>query len=456
MLPPNLAPYEYVWPQPGTLVAPAWQRLDGTPLLARPLPESVDELARDSRWPALFPSPICIVTVADGEAVAMERVVGPSIVNRFPYVMALSLCVEDLSGRHYARSRFVDMLASGKQAAIQFLVPGAALDAALGAIADLRDSQADARISATRLPTRRAFSNSAPVFKDAYLVYEGRLIAGEASIKVGSHRVFFLQINAIQLREDIAQGRESILWRSLPTWDSRRTSGHIKVARAVREAELARLKFQKPYTAHYRFPAPSTVAFEATAHAHGMAIRELPPDPAAQVEVDNDRARWPCFFPSSVGVITSRAADGRVAVMPCGSTTVVSRHPMVIAPCISYNPVNERYAARATLDIIRESGRFACGVPFISDEILEFIGFTGNISLKTDPDKLAKCGLDSAVLGANPVLLDLPVTFDCRVIGEKLLGTHAMVLGEVERVFVREDVSERHPLRWCPWATVSG
>ncbi len=456
MLPTPLAPYEYVWPRPGSLAAPAWHRLEGTRLLARSLPESADELARDSRWPALYPSPICIVTTADGEAVAMERVVGPSIVNRFPYIMALSLCLEDLSGRHYSRSKFVDTLASGKAAAIQFLGPGVALDAVLGTIARLPDSDAHARISETGLPTRRAFSNSAPVFKDAYLVYEGKLLAGEASTKIGSHRVFFIQINAIQLREDIADGREAILWRSLPAWQAHHKPEHIEEARAVRKAELDRLKFQKLYTTHYRFPAPSTVAFEPTTRAHGMAIRELPPDPARQVEVDNERARWPCFFPSSVGVITSRTANGRSAVMPCGSTMVVSRHPMVIAPCISYNPINERYAPRATLDVIRESGRFACGVPYISDDIVEFITFTGNVSLNTDPNKLAQCGLDAAVLGANPVLLDLPVTFECRVVGEKLLGTHAMIFGEVEQVLVRDDVSERNPMRWCPWATLSG
>src|SRR5207248_10222771 len=66
--------------------AGGWRRAaDGG--VERALPEPAAELARDSRWPALFPSPICLVTAAHGTTAVLERVVGPSIVNRFPYVL---------------------------------------------------------------------------------------------------------------------------------------------------------------------------------------------------------------------------------------------------------------------------------------------------------------------------------------------------------------------------------
>lgn len=456
MLRVELAPHLYAWPRLDSIDPSLWRPLDGTGLIARAMPESQAQIERDSRWPALFPSPVCIVTTSDGDHAAMERVVGPSIVNRFPYVMALSVCVTELSARHHARARFIESLERGRQAVVQFLPPGPALDSALGVIASIPDAKTETRIEASGLPTRRGFGVDAPVLQSAYLAYEGRLVAGGGTFDVGSHRVFLLEISAIQLREDIADARQAIFWQSLPEWEPAKRPVGIALERDLRERELDRLAYRKPYTAHYRFPASSTVAFEPTARAHGMAIRDLPPLPEDHIEVDNERARWPCFFPSSVGIITSWTASGHPAVMPCGSTMVVSRQPLVIAPCVSYSAINERYAPRGTLDAIRHARSFACGVPYLSDEIIEFITYTGNVSLRDDPGKLAHAGLEYRALGRNPVLLDLPVTFDCRLVGEKRLGTHVMFLGEVERILVRQDLSAGNALRWCPWATVTG
>jgi len=95
-LSPALAPYRYRWPREELAEAGGWRRAaDGG--VERALPEPAAELARDSRWPALFPSPVCLVTAAHGTTAVLERVVGPSIVNRFPYVLALSFCVQPLS-----------------------------------------------------------------------------------------------------------------------------------------------------------------------------------------------------------------------------------------------------------------------------------------------------------------------------------------------------------------------
>src|SRR4029077_17992196 len=113
-----------------------------------------------------------------------------------------------------------------------------------------------------------------------------------------------------------------------------------------------------------------------------------------QVEVDNDRARWPCFFPSSAGMITSWCEDGTPNVMPCGSTTIVSRNPLVIAPCISYARINDRYAARASLELIRKGGRFRCGVPFINDVVVDAMRYAGKVSITLDRDKVANAGLE--------------------------------------------------------------
>lgn len=462
MLRDSLKPYRYLWPSSDVHADPHWQAADGARFSVRRMPESPDEMAGDSRWPAFFPSPICVVTAADGSSAVLERVVGPSIVNRFPYVMALKFCARSLSKRHYARRAFLNVLESGRTVAVQFLEPGSALDRVLGVIASGTEADALGRPRRTGLATRRALTSDAPVFVDAYLVYEARLVEpsvgfqGEAIyaqpwMDVGSHRMVFLEITAIQLRRDIAEGRTQILWRSLPAWSPK---GGSELRASDIEQGSADGRYQKGYTPHYAFPSAGTIAFSSDAIEEGMAVLHLPPRPLDQVELDNDRSRWPCFFPSSVGMITTWAEGGRPNLMPCGSTSVVSRHPLIIAPCVSYAAINERYAPRATLELIRRNGAFGCGVPYIDDAIIEAIKYAGNISLPKDTDKVARAGLAFEEGELAPVLPALPIHFECRVVEEVPLGTHVMFLGEARRILVRGDVTPDNPIEWCPWADV--
>lgn len=459
----SLARYDYCWPRAELGRSPHWQPIGGGNAIVRDMPEDAGELAADSRWPALFPSPIGFVTTAYNGRTALEKVVGVSIVNRFPYVIALSLCREPLSHRHHARCAFIKTLEQSGCAAVQFLPPGPVTDSALQAIASVPEDRTHERIASARLPIRKALTHDAPVFDDAYLVYEARFVrpardfAGQGIyaspwLEAGSHRVCFLEITAIQLRRDIADGRSQIRWQSLPVW---RPNGPLQEPVDPPPASgNGHGRYAKSYTPDYRFPSAGTVAFEADDYRDGMAIRYLAPLPEDQVEVDNDRARWPCFFPSSLGMITTWQAEGRANVMPCGSTTVVSRHPLMIAPCVSYAAINERYAPRATLNAIRRTGRFGCGVPFHHDTIVEAIAHTGNHSIADDPHKVARAGLAVQADDWAPVLPALPIHFDCEVTGEVRLGTHAMFLGRVRRIRIRGDVTPDQPVHWCPWAEV--
>jgi flavin reductase (DIM6/NTAB) family NADH-FMN oxidoreductase RutF len=458
----TLADYHYRWPTADLKNDPRWRPVEGKPTLMREMPESEDELTADSRWPAFFPSPICLVSASDGTNVALEKVVGASIVNRFPYVIALSFCKQELSLRHHARRAFTDVLECGGCVAVQYLPPGPDLDRAMGSITAVPDAETSSRIGRTGLPVRKGITNDAPIFESAYMAYEARLarpgrdfegrpIYQEPWVDVGSHRVYFLEINAIQLRQDIALGESQIHWSSLPAWQQQI---HDDGERLENVETIRHSGYKKPYTPHYVFPSAGTAAFEFDGLENGMAVKHLPPLPEDQIEVDNDRARWPCFFPSSAGMITTWADDGLPNLMPCGSTTVLSRHPMIIAPCISYAAINQRYAPRATLDILRTTGTFGCGVPFIGDEIVRAIKYAGNTSIAEDPNKIRNSGLRVERWERAPQLSDLPVHFECEVRGEVRLGTHILFLGEVRRILVRADVTPENPLEWCPWAAV--
>jgi flavin reductase (DIM6/NTAB) family NADH-FMN oxidoreductase RutF len=459
-LPDELSPYRYLWPRSELALSPAWTPdAHGGEFLHRAMPEQTEDLRLDSRWPALFPSPICFVTTGSGESMALEKVVGASIVNRFPYIVAVSLCRQPLSARHYVRNRFMELLEQSEEVAVQFVSPGAALDRAMNAIASVPDERTTERLAHAGLSVRTGRTNGAPVMSDAYLVYEARLVKpnrdseqmpiySEPWTDAGSHRIYYLEITAIQLREDIASGKSQIHWRSLPAWRPERT-------RPAREAAaIPGAGYQKPYTANYVFPSPGTIGFESDEMLDGMAVKYLPPLAQDQVEIDNDRARWPCFFPSSVGMITTWGESGGANVMPCGSTTIVSRHPLIISPCVSYAAINERYAPRATLNAIRRTGRFGCGVPYIDPSVLRAIKYCGNISVSTNPNKVRDSGLEIRGSEWAPILTDLPVHFDCEVTGEVRLGTHIMFLGEARRIWVRSDVTPENPLEWCPWPIV--
>jgi flavin reductase (DIM6/NTAB) family NADH-FMN oxidoreductase RutF len=427
---------------------------------SRAMPETRSELSQDSRWPAFFPSPISFVTTGHGEETGLEKVVGASIINRFPFLIGLSFCRETLSDRHHARRRFMEILEREGGANVQFLPPGAALDRAMGAIQNVPDERTSRRIEAAGLEWRPANSSRIPILRNSYLTYEtrfvepghdfeGRSIFERPWLDVGSHRLYFMEIHTIRLREDIARGERQIVWRSLPSWKSESNSGFF----TPRERNAK--GYVKGYNPNYRFPATGTIAFEADAHEDGMAVKRLPRLAEDQVEVDNDRARWPCFFPSSVGMITCYSDDRTPNVMPCGSTFVVSRDPLIIAPCISYAAINERYAPRASLNMIRASGVFGCGVPYIGEGMVEALRLTGNTSFRDGRSKVADAGCEIDAVGAAPRISGCPIHFECEITKEFPLGTHALLLGKVTRIDVRADVTPCNPVEWLPWAALS-
>jgi flavin reductase (DIM6/NTAB) family NADH-FMN oxidoreductase RutF len=449
----------YVWPE-----APLdrqFSRRPGSLFHSATAPETRSSIAADSRWPAFFPSPIGLLTSGRGSDAALERVVGPMIVNRFPLIMAVSLCREALSDRHYARHASMQRIEASGAAAVQFLAPGPELHAALGAIERHPDARIADRISHARVATRELPMTGTRALDAAYLVYEGRLaqpgvstegrrIYEEPWLDVGSHRVYFLEVVAIHLKTAIARGQRQVAWHSLPIWEGK----EMVASPAYDGSALARQPYVKTYTPDYRFPSAGTVAFEPDDTAGDMSIKHLPRLAVDQVVVDNERARWPCFFPSSAGVVTAWQDDGRATAMPCGSSGIVSRLPLTFAACISNSAINERYAPRATLDVVRARQRLGIGVPFSSAQVVRAISYLGNVSARADADKVAHAGLTAIDAATSPVLAELPIHFDCHVTREVNLGTHIMVLAEVDEIHVRRDVTPEHALTWLPWATV--
>jgi len=267
---------------------------------------------------------------------------------------------------------------------------------------------------------------------------------------MGSHRIYFIEIDAIQLRKDITEKHNQIAWKSLPSWQPKMRFD-LMTDKIIHKDKVGIIKkYIKPFTPFYRFPVEQTADFLLDYDKNGMSVKHI----KSKIEFDNDLSRYPCFYPSSIGMITSRTEDGIPNVIPCGSTTVISRNPLVIGVAIGYADINDRYSPRASLDIIRKSKKFGCGVPFINDMVLNAIAYSGNVSLKDDKQKLIHSGLQIDQDSHVPILQDLPINFECNVIKEIKLGTHVLFLGEVRKIYSRVDLDKDNSIKWFPWADI--
>jgi len=188
------------------------------------LRESLETLADDSRWPALLPQSITFVTTGTVEAPIVERCVGATVVNRFPYVVCVSLCRERLSDRHHPRADVMDAIESTGGFTVNVLSESAEAEALLEACAEAPPRE---RLARAGLGVRSGEVTAVPVIDAAPLIYECELtepaedFEGEPIFQsprddLGSHTLYFGEVRAIQLDEQIAKREAQILWHSLP------------------------------------------------------------------------------------------------------------------------------------------------------------------------------------------------------------------------------------------------
>jgi hypothetical protein len=152
----------------------------------------------------------------------------------------------------------------------------------------------------------------------------------------------------------------------------------------------ARTSFVKTYSPDYVFPSSGTVAFEADEHREGF---------------------------TSLGILTVQDRNGSLGGLSCGSTTVVLLHPLTVAICVSYAPINERYAPRASLELFAAADRFGCGAPIYRKDVIEAIDYLGNVSRRADIHKIGCCGLTRRQLGSTTA------STSCRCISAVELST---------------------------------
>ena len=138
----------------------------------------------------------------------------------------------------------------------------------------------------------------------------------------------------------------------------------------------------------------------------------------------------PYLFPMPVLLVATYAADGSVNVMNMAWGQICARNMVSLK-------INERHK---TSENLKQRGAFTLS---LADEAhLEAADFFGIVSGSKMPDKFARSGL-TAVKSEKvdaPVIQELPLTLECRVVKDEMTPYGHMVLGEIVGVLAEQSV----------------
>jgi flavin reductase (DIM6/NTAB) family NADH-FMN oxidoreductase RutF len=101
---------------------------------------------------------------------------------------------------------------------------------------------------------------------------------------------------------------------------------------------------------------------------------------------------------------------------------------------------------RHTLKGIRENGVFSVNVA--GANLVVQTDYCGMVSGSSKTDKVKDCGFTVfyGKLKSAPLIEECPVNLECRVLHTLALGSHTLVIGQIEEVHVSEDcMSEGEP-----------
>jgi flavin reductase (DIM6/NTAB) family NADH-FMN oxidoreductase RutF len=140
-------------------------------------------------------------------------------------------------------------------------------------------------------------------------------------------------------------------------------------------------------------------------------------------------------YPEWIVMVVTADVDGTPNVMPAGWSMIASHNPPTFAIAIN--------RGHHTHDLIRRSGQFVVAFPGPSLE--EAIGYTGSVSGRDEPDKVANAGL--TLLPAQevrpPLLKGCPVNLECELARDVRAGDHSVFLGRVVVCHVNRTAGER-------------
>ncbi|MFI1935376.1 flavin reductase family protein [Streptomyces sp. NPDC020330] len=123
-------------------------------------------------------------------------------------------------------------------------------------------------------------------------------------------------------------------------------------------------------------------------------------------------------FPSGVSVVTAIAGDGAPRGMTCTSLCSVSLDPPIVLVCLG--------SGSNTLKAVRESGSFAINLLHAQGRSTAELFASGAL------DRFDRVAWRAEAGDAGPHLTeDAHIIADCSVVGDQVVGDHAVLMGEV-------------------------
>ena len=122
--------------------------------------------------------------------------------------------------------------------------------------------------------------------------------------------------------------------------------------------------------------------------------------------------------------------DGKANFMTAAWSGIANSNPPMVTVALQHH--------RHTYQGIKQTGTFSVNVP--SEDQVEETDYCGIVSGSTQ-DKTLACGFTVfyGKLKTAPLIEECPVNLECKVVHVLNLGSHALVVGQVEETYASED-----------------
>lgn len=378
--------------------------------------EKLIDLKKNSSWKIFFPISICFLSFTYKKKNFLEKISGAAIINRFPLTVMIPICTKNISKRHTNKSYIIENLKDLENVSLNLISQNNVnsfkfLDKFKSKIT-LID-----KIFNKKLIARNAsisFNWKAKDLKKAKIV------------KLNSHSLILIDIDKIFLNNHLKHF--DIKWKSLPYFQKK-----INFKFIIKKTQSYFKNFTDNYKYIVNFKSSNFKKIKSESEFTEVNLRKFK---SAEIKkLTSDQAKWPIFFPSSVGIIGSLDDNKNSNFMPCGSTTVVNRHPFQFAVAVSHLNNNLRYRKRYSLKNILKRKKITLGVPYSSSGILRMINYMGNVSKMNFNEKINNVKFEMSKCNYGPIFNELPITYGCELYKKIKLKTHTLLIFTVKKVF---------------------
>jgi len=152
------------------------------------------------------------------------------------------------------------------------------------------------------------------------------------------------------------------------------------------------------------------------------------------------------FYPHPV-ILAGANVDGKPNFSTYAFCGIVNGRPPMVSVSFQHH--------RHTLKGLKQTGTFSVNIPSV--DVVREVDFCG-IESGRQTDKVARCNFDVFYgrLENAPMVGQCPVNMECQVVSITDLGSHEMVVGQIEEVYVTDaclsdgepDVAKVRPFLW--------